>query len=526
MTNPIARRDFIKIMSALPGYIVGHKLGLTEITNDQRSNSMNKSAAQPNIIILLLDALTARNISLYGYARKTMPNLEKFAKRATVYHKHYASCNGTAQSTASFFTGVHPWLHKVYNYYDKIKKEARINNLFEWVSNENNYRSFAYTDNIQADLILHQFGSALKDHLDMGSLGEYNYLLHDRLARRDGANSLKGLDILMFEDDSTRLSGSLVGSVVSKILREIREESQADLFPYPRGIGYSANRRVAFTLEKSFSGIREALETLEQSKNPYLAYYHMFFPHAPYRPNSTFLNCFEDDGFQPIFKKPHPLLASVHRDRKIINGMRRYYDEYIANIDYEFGQLVDYLEGARILNDSYLIVTSDHGEMFERGWIGHGSPLLYESNIHIPLLISKPGQQTRKDVFALTSTVDVVPTLLEMTGQPVADDSKMFEGRVLPDIRNKNFDDHSVYSMIILEGSAFSSIEKASFALFQGEYKLIEYYGYNQMEKPYELYNLHNDPEEMDDLSGSKSSILGEMRAVLKSRLVQVQGSK
>jgi hypothetical protein len=73
--------------------------------------------------------------------------------------------------------------------------------------------------------------------------------------------------------------------------------------------------------------------------------------------------------------------------------------------------------------------------------------------------------------------------------------------------------------------SAFSPIQKASFAMFQGDYKLIEYYGYDELERPYELYNLGNDPEELDDLSEGKTATVDEMRATLYSRIESVQNS-
>lgn len=517
MKQQLSRRDFLKLLSAFPIFHIAHKLGVTELNNDWQPAS--KQSTQPNIIILLFDALTARNISLYGYPRRTMPNLEKFSERATVYHRHYASSNGTAQSTASFFTGLHPWLHKVHNYYDKITEEALNNNLFKQIKRSNLYHSFVYTDNLQAETLLHQFDSDIDHHLSMGALGEFNYLLHDKLTRRDGSNSIRGLDILMSGNDSERLSGSLVGSVLIKMLRDNHEKTFHNLLDYPRGIGYSANGRVAFTLEKSFDGIKDTLEDLENLEKPYIAYYHMYFPHAPYRPNKKFLDYFKDDGFQPVFKDPHPLLTSIHKQKILFKEMRRYYDEYIANIDFEFGLLIDRLERIGILENSYLIVTSDHGEMFERGLIGHGSPLLYESNIHVPLVIAKPGQRIRKDVFSLTSTVDILPTLLEMTGQPVPKNFEGYEGQVLPEFGENKDDNRFIYSMITFGNSAFSPIQKASFAMFHGDYKLIEYYRYTELERSYELYNLSNDPEELDDLSESKKAIADEMRAILKSRI-------
>ena len=113
-------------------------------------------------------------------------------------------------------------------------------------------------------------------------------------------------------------------------------------------------------------------------------------------------------------QEPHSL--SLHAPVDELNQARREYDEYVANVDAEFGRLYDYLQDTGILDTSYLIVTSDHGQLFERGVNGHVTPLLSEAIIHVPLIISAPGQADRQDIYSPTSCVDVVPTLLKMTG--------------------------------------------------------------------------------------------------------------
>ena len=95
------------------------------------------------------------------------------------------------------------------------------------------------------------------------------------------------------------------------------------------------------------------------------------------------------------------------------------YDQQIAHIDALFGKVIAGLEANGILENSYVIATSDHGEMFERGFFGHSGPLLYEPAIRIPLLIHAPGQNARQDVYAPTSNIDVLPTLLSFADKAV-----------------------------------------------------------------------------------------------------------
>ena len=64
-----------------------------------------------------------------------------------------------------------------------------------------------------------------------------------------------------------------------------------------------------------------------------------------------------------------------------------------------------------------MILTSDHGEMFQKGVSGHSTPLVFEPGVRVPLIISAPGQRQRQDVHALTSTVDLLPSLLQIAGK-------------------------------------------------------------------------------------------------------------
>jgi len=124
---------------------------------------------------------------------------------------------------------------------------------------------------------------------------------------------------------------------------------------------------------------------------------------------------FKSDGFNPPTKPKHRLGDQL--PAKTLQAQRKLYDAYVANVDEEFGQFFDSLSGAGLLDNAYFVLTSDHGEMFERGVMGHTTPLMYDPGLHIPLLISAPGQKIRNDVSTQTNSVDVLPTLLQVAGR-------------------------------------------------------------------------------------------------------------
>src|SRR5512142_1327858 len=103
-----SRRDFLKLGSLVSGAFAVSRLA-SHVPLQQAAS------ARPNILIIVFDAMSAKNLSLYGYRRKTTPNLERFARRATVFNQHYSPGNFTTPGTASLLTGLYPWTHRAIN---------------------------------------------------------------------------------------------------------------------------------------------------------------------------------------------------------------------------------------------------------------------------------------------------------------------------------------------------------------------------------------------------------------------------
>ena len=120
----ISRRDFLKASAALAASATFAKAARV------LSSTHSQEVGKPNILLLVFDAMSARHLSLYGYARETTPNLKKFADRASVYHQHYSAGNFTTPGTASMLTGMYPWTHRAFNYRGMIERSLANKNLF------------------------------------------------------------------------------------------------------------------------------------------------------------------------------------------------------------------------------------------------------------------------------------------------------------------------------------------------------------------------------------------------------------
>jgi uncharacterized sulfatase len=172
-----------------------------------------------------------------------------------------------------------------------------------------------------------------------------------------------------------------------------------------------------------------------------------------------------------------------------------------------------------VLDTTYVIFTSDHGELFERGVWGHITPVLFEPVIRIPLVISKPGQQKKQDVYTPTSCVDILPTLLHLSG---IDKPDWCEGEVLPSIwEEKPATDRSIFCVEAKSNPKYAPLRKLTVSLIKDHYKLVHYLGYKEYNDIYEMYDLNADPEELNNIYSSRKSVASDLKILLNEELIK-----
>ncbi len=129
---------------------------------------------------------------------------------------------------------------------------------------------------------------------------------------------------------------------------------------------------------------------LDVDRRPFFLWAHYYDPHVPYSPPAE--------------------LAAAFRDRP--------YDGEIAFVDAQIGVLLSWLRARGVLDDTLVVVTSDHGE----GLGEHGEPthmdLIYDSTLRVPLILSNPRLLRGIGVVddRVAGLVDVLPTVLGLLG--------------------------------------------------------------------------------------------------------------
>jgi arylsulfatase A-like enzyme len=153
-----------------------------------------------------------------------------------------------------------------------------------------------------------------------------------------------------------------------------------------------------------------------QPERPFFLYLHYFDVHWPYAPPEAYLRHFPvPEGAKTVYKNG---LVSGVRERDL-QGTVSLYDAGIAYVDDLIGRVVERLDEMDVLEDSIVLVTSDHGEEFlEHGGLGHGTTV-YGELVRVPLIISYPKQLgPGRRVTHLSRHLDLAPTLLDMVGVP------------------------------------------------------------------------------------------------------------
>lgn len=502
--SKFTRRDFLKLAGVFSSGLV--LSGLRDLVHGRVRHRPDK----PNILIILFDAMSGPHLSVNGYASPTSPQMERFASHANVYHSHYAGGNFTTPGTASLLTGRLPWNHRAVNLGSLVRRDLTGDNLFSAIGAD--YHRLGFAQNIWADLFLRQFNAHIDERLPFHSFSlKAKTLMLGELFKGDADIAYMAMDEYLL---TTHFVNPVPGSLSLGHVNLLYGRAAGNVGQPQPGMpyGYPFNSFYYYDNPEVFSSVGQTVRRLHDESAPFFAYFHLFSPHFPYCPSDQFAGVLPE--IKPVYKPRHPLGSRVKYQTLVEDSIR--YDEYIATVDNELGRLLDSLESAGIFEDTYVILTSDHGELFERGDSGHATPLLFERIIKIPLLISTPGQTKRRDFFTPTSNTDILPTLAGIAGRPIPSG---LDGRALPGLGGVEEDERAVFSVEAKSSYAFQPLHAVTISMIKGSMKLIYYKGYEKYSDVFELYDLHDDIEEKKNLWPEPPAAASRMKEELLDAL-------
>ena len=268
----------------------------------------------------------------------------------------------------------------------------------------------------------------------------------------------------------------------------------------------------------------QAIDFMESdaAKKPWLCHLSYIKPHWPYIVPAPYHNMYGPDDIQPPIRakseleNPHPVYEaftqnvigkSFQRD-EVRTSVIPAYMGLIKQCDDQMGRLFDYLEKSGRMQDTMIILTSDHGDYLGDHWLGE-KELFHDSSVRVPLIVYDPraeADSTRGTVCdALIETIDLAATFVDAIGAEVPD--HILEGRSLtpflhgetPDWREFAISEYD-YSASPMAGKlGLAPRDARLFMVATKRWKLMHAEGgFRPM-----LFDLENDPQELDDLGAS-----------------------
>jgi arylsulfatase A-like enzyme len=474
--NLISRRDFLISSGMLIGGLALSVAGLDDFQDRSRLSRIPRSDKRlPNIILITMDTVRAQSLSLYGYKRQTTPQLDQLSQKGVVFERAFSTAPWTLVSHSSIFTGHYP--HELSSDWT-IPLDSTFPTLAEFLS--------------------------ARGYITAGFIANTLYCSTQWGLSRGFAH---------YEDYPTSLGEIARNAKLTNFL--VDNNTSRHTFHYYNLLG----RKTAEELNSNFLGWLS-----KNQERPFFAFLNYFDAHAPYMPPSQYLSL-----FGPELSRDNPMFQDdinnwVGTSSKIQAELNAY-EGAVAYIDHQLGLLFENLDKTGLLDNTILIVTSDHGELLGEhdGLMGHGTSL-YLPVLKVPLLISFPPLIPAGIRIPQNITLrDIPSTIVDLLGLTPRD---FFPGNTLARYwTNTNIAGNSSPESLLAEVDYDKKIDvQKQTPITKGDMKSIvqdRYHYIKNGDESEELYDFESDPQESVDLSRHPESNnqLESFRLKLKSFL-------
>jgi len=414
LLGPLAVRGLARLPRgariALPfllfgSWIAGGVFLMAQRAPSTRGTINERNRDLPNVLLVIVDALRADVLGAYGNDRVRTPVIDGLAERGVVFENVLAQAPFTWTSFGSFFTGKYPLRHGL------VKMEAGIamrpNVTLPWHLKSARMKS----------------GGRLQD-------GDYYGATFMTGALSNGSGLMRGFDTY-FE--------AMYG-------HELVEHDNAWSVFRSKLLLYLVKNKLTQRFDHSLVVTTASSWLRENADRRFVALVHLYSTHTPYDPELEFreLYCDPDyDGAVQSFYAYHRELIESGQAEPTpadVEQIRNLYYAGVTQADRDIGIVLRELDRLGVLDDTLVVVTSDHGESLgEQGLVmvmseqgeSLGEQELWEhnhmvqTNLRIPLVMSWPGglpEDVR--VSALVESVDLLPTICDLFGLELPDDDE------------------------------------------------------------------------------------------------------
>ena len=439
-------------------------------------------ASRPNILLFVVDQLTAFALRAYGGRVCKTPHLDALAARGTVFEQAYCSYPLCAPSRFSFMAGRLP------------SRIAAFDNASELTASTPTFAHY---------LRLLGYYGCISGKMHFVGPDQYHGF-EERLTTEIYPADFSWTPVAGYSDvtlDDERRYAAGVSTI----------ETVLDAGPMARSMQIDYDDEVAHcAVQEIYARARSA------DRRPFLLTVSLSHPHDPYIAAREHWDRYREAeideprvGFVPLEERdPHSraLYAHYGQDKteitpEVQRRARHAYYGMVSYVDDHFGRLMAALEAGGFADNTVVVVTSDHGDMLgERGmWF---KKTLFEPAVRVPLIFAGPGIAAGR-VAEPVSLLDLFPTLVELAGAPDGTVQTPLDGKsLLSALRGGAAPSAPVFVEHIDGGTVAPRV-----MVREGAMKLVFSRAY-----PPQLYDLAADPEERHDLAGTPGAAEAEAR--------------
>jgi len=370
----------------------------------------------PNILLVVLDSVRARNCGIYGHENRTTPFLSDFANEATLFTQARSPSIHSIASHASLFSGHHVEEHRLTDHASQLDPEA---NVWTQLKEEYEYTTGIFTPNV-----------VISEASNLTDVFEY-YSGPKRRTKTAYKDAFSPADL---ERDVTPV----------RYLRELIGKPQP-MKAVINGLYYKFSSSTEAHDPRQESGdvyVTEFLEWAERTSGSWAACLNLMDAHYPYVPDEQY----DRWGGEPL-ANVRDSLPNGPMSKTFLEGhpwgqlraLEALYDGCIRQLDAIIKQLITGLKRLGAYDDTLIVITSDHGEGFgERSLLTPEVRLvdhswgISEELTHVPLLLKEPTQTSGRVIdklATLTQFPDVVSAAI--AGRESASEFLPSDGTVL-----------------------------------------------------------------------------------------------
>lgn len=341
----------------------------------------------PNVLLIVLDTVRAGSLGLYGHHRPTVPNLERLAGYGLIFAEARSPAPWTTPTHASLLTGR--WPHEL-SVRPGVPLDATYPTLAETLGGLG-YATAGFVGNVDYCSAAYGFSRGF--------------------ARYEDAYENRTISLV------ETLENSALGRRVNRALGYPKLHERGEVF----------RRKTARMINNDVLGWLDR----RPADQPFFVFINYFDAHRPYLPHKApsprfgmadrpIAEQLEIENRLTDLLQGKPVPAGYTPRRIVEEALMLYrdcYDSCIAYMDYRIGQLLHEMGQRGLLENTMVIVTSDHGEQLgEHGLIAHGASL-YREEVHVPLVVIPPRPlSTARVVREPVSIREVAATIADSVG--------------------------------------------------------------------------------------------------------------